>query len=43
MVIPFTFYYTLPSRGRESLINLTISVTTDEGVAGTVTATAKVQ
>jgi hypothetical protein len=43
MAIPFTFFYTLPNRGREVLITLTFSVVTDEGNAGTVTATESIQ
>jgi hypothetical protein len=43
MDIPFTFFYTLPSQGRESTVNLSIAVTTDESVAGTVTATVRIQ
>ena len=43
MDIPFTFFYTLPNRGRESLISIALDVTTDEGVVGTVTASVKMQ
>jgi hypothetical protein len=43
MDIPFDFYYTLPNRGRESIVSLSIGVTTDEGATGTVTASVKIQ
>jgi hypothetical protein len=43
MAIPFTFYYTLPNRGREALVNLTFAVVTDDGNSGTVTATVSIQ
>ena len=43
MDIPFTFFYTLPNLGRESLISIALDVTTDEGVVGTVTASVKMQ
>lgn len=43
MAIPFTFFYTLPNGGREALVTMSFSVTTDDGAAGTVTATAKFQ
>ncbi len=43
MDIPFDFYYTLPNRGRESMVSLSMGVTTDEGATGTVTASVKIQ
>lgn len=43
MAIPFTFYYTLPNGGREALISLAFSVTTDAGASGSVTATVNLQ
>jgi hypothetical protein len=43
MAIPFTFFYTLPNGGREAIVSLSFSVTTDLGAAGTVTATANFQ
>jgi len=43
MDIPFTFFYTLPNQGRESLVSLSMGVTTDEGVTGTATASVKIQ
>lgn len=43
MAIPFTFYYTLPNGGRESMVNLAFSVTTDAGGSGSVTATVSFQ
>lgn len=43
MEIPFTFHYTLPNRGRESIVSLSLAVTTDEGASGTVTASVKIQ
>jgi len=43
MEIPFTFYYTLPNKGRESIVSLSMGVTTDEGVTGAVTATVRIQ
>lgn len=43
MVIPFTFYYTLPNGGREAVISLAFSVTTDSGASGSVTATVNLQ
>jgi hypothetical protein len=43
MDIPFDFYYTLPNKGRESIVSLSLSVTTDEGVTGAVTASVKIQ
>jgi hypothetical protein len=43
MAIPFTFFYTLPNRGREALVSLSMSVVTDEGAAGTVSGSVKIQ
>lgn len=43
MAIPFTFYYTLPNGGREALVSLSFSVTTDAGASGSVTASVKLQ
>lgn len=43
MTIPFTFYYTLPNGGREALVSLAFSVTTDAGASGSVTASVKFQ
>lgn len=43
MAIPFTFFYTLPNRGRESMVSLSFAVTTDEGASGTVTASVKIE
>ncbi|MEO8361615.1 MAG: hypothetical protein ABI672_16390 [Vicinamibacteria bacterium] len=43
MAIPFTFFYTLPNRGRESLVTITLAVTTDAGAAGSVASTVKIQ
>lgn len=43
MAVPFTFFYTLPNRGRESMVSLTFAVTTDEGASGTVTASVKIE
>lgn len=43
MAVPFTFFYTLPNRGRESMVSLSFSVTTDEGASGTVTASVKIE
>ncbi len=43
MAVPFTFYYTLPNGGREALVSLSFSVTTDAGASGSVTASVKLQ
>ena len=43
MAIPFTFYYTLPNGGREALVSLSFSVTTDAGASGSVTASVTLQ
>jgi hypothetical protein len=43
MSIPFTFYYALPNGGREALVSLAFSVTTDSGSSGSVTATVNLQ
>jgi hypothetical protein len=43
MAIPFTFFYSLPNRGREALVTLTFSVTTDEGATGSVSGKVKLQ
>ncbi len=43
MPIPFTFYYTLPNGGRESLVSLSFVVATDEGASGTVTSSVTIQ
>jgi len=43
MAIPFTFFYTLPNGGREAIVSLAFSVTTDLGASGSVTATANFQ
>jgi hypothetical protein len=43
MTIPFTFYYSLPNGGRESMVSLAFSVTTDAGATGSVTATVSFQ
>ncbi|MEO5763549.1 MAG: hypothetical protein ABIR28_14700 [Vicinamibacteria bacterium] len=43
IAIPFTFFYTLPNRGRESLVTINLSVTTDAGAAGTVAGTVRIQ
>lgn len=43
MAVPFTFFYTLPNRGRESMVSLSFAVTTDEGASGTVTASVKIE
>lgn len=43
MAIPFTFHYTLPNGGREALVSLSFSVTTDAGASGSVTATVNLQ
>jgi hypothetical protein len=43
MAIPFTFFYTLPNGGREAIVSLAFSVTTDAGGSGSVTATANFQ
>jgi hypothetical protein len=43
MAIPFTFFYTLPNGGREAIVSLSFSVTTDLGASGSVTATANFQ
>jgi hypothetical protein len=43
MVIPFTFYYTLPNGGREAVVSLSFSVTTDAGASGAVTSSVKLQ
>ncbi len=43
MVIPFTFYYTLPNGGREALVSMSFSVTTDAGASGSVTASVTLQ
>jgi hypothetical protein len=41
--IPFTFYYTLPNGGREALVSLAFTVTTDAGASGSVTANVTLQ
>jgi len=41
--IPFTFYYTLPNGGREAIITVSFTATTDDGGAGTVTTTVSLQ
>ncbi len=43
MVIPFTFYYSLPNGGRESLVSLSFAVATDEGASGSITASVIIQ
>ena len=43
LAIPFTFFYTLPNGGREAIITLTFTVTTDAGASGTVTTTVDLQ
>jgi len=43
MVIPFTFHYTLPNGGREALVSLSLTVTTDAGASGSVTASVNFQ
>ena len=43
MAIPFTFFYTLPNAGREAVVSLAFTVTTDAGASGTVTATVSFQ
>jgi hypothetical protein len=43
MVIPFSFYYTLPNGGREALVSLSFSVTTDAGASGSVTTSVRMQ
>jgi hypothetical protein len=43
MAIPFTFFYTLPTGGREALVSLAFSVVTDSGAAGSVTTTVNFQ
>ena len=43
MVIPFTFFYSLPNGGREALVSLSFSVTTDSGASGAVTASVTLQ
>lgn len=43
MAIPFTFHYTLPNRGREAIVSLAFSVTTDAGASGSVTTTVNLQ
>ncbi len=43
MAIPFTFFYTLPTGGREALVSLAFTVVTDSGASGSVTATVNFQ
>ncbi len=43
MAIPFTFFYSLPNGGREALVSLAFTVTTDTGASGSVTATVSLQ
>lgn len=43
MAIPFTFYYSLPNGGRESMVNLAFAVVTDAGGSGSVTSTVSFQ
>jgi hypothetical protein len=43
MVIPFTFFYTLPNGGREAIISLSFAATTDSGGSGSVTTTVSLQ
>lgn len=43
MVIPFTFFYSLPNGGREALVSLSFSAATDAGASGSVTATVNFQ
>lgn len=43
LAIPFTFHYTLPNGGREALVNVAFTVTTDAGGSGSVTATVSFQ
>lgn len=43
MGIPFTFFYTLPNGGREAVVSLSFTVTTDSGASGSVTATVNLQ
>ena len=43
MTVPFTFFYSLPNGGRESIVTLTLAFTTDSGGTGTATATVSFQ
>ncbi len=43
MVIPFTFFYTLPTGGREALVSIAFTASSDAGASGTVTATVNFQ
>jgi len=43
MAIPFTFFYTLPTGGREALVSLAFTAASDAGASGTVTATVNFQ
>ena len=43
MAIPFTFFYTLPNRGREAKVTISLSVTSDEGLTGSATGTVLIQ
>lgn len=43
MAIPFTFFYTLPNRGREAKVTISLAVTSDEGATGNVSGTVLIQ
>lgn len=43
LAIPFTFFYTLPSGGREAIVRLTFLVGTDAGASGTISTTVNLQ
>lgn len=43
MAIPFTFFYTLPTGGREAVVSLAFTAASDAGASGTVTATVNFQ
>ena len=43
MAIPFTFFYSLPNRGREAKVTLTFSVTSDGGLTGSASGTVLIQ
>jgi hypothetical protein len=43
LVIPFTFFYTLPNGGREALVSMSFNVATDAGATGAVSTTVTFQ